>query len=93
MSDIHYIKLIASNPIKGGSLQPKEKYRFFDELFHHYYMKRLAFCSLIKHIFKTDLQKNKISCAKDFISCHMQNLPLNAAQKVKIKKELSLFED
>ena len=39
--------------MKGGSLQPKELYRFFDELFHNYYMERLAFCALIKHIFKT----------------------------------------
>ena len=39
--------------MKRGSLQPKEQYRFFDELFHHYYMERLAFCALIKHIFKT----------------------------------------
>ena len=39
--------------MKGGSLQPRESYRFFDELFHHYYMERLAFCALIKHIFKT----------------------------------------
>ena len=39
--------------MKGDSLQPKEQYRFFDEFFHHYYMERLAFCALIKHIFKT----------------------------------------
>ena len=39
--------------MKSGSLLPKEQYRFVDELFHHYYMERLAFCALIKHIFKT----------------------------------------
>ena len=41
MSDTYYIKLKANNnPMKGGSLQPKELYRFFDELFHHYYMEK-----------------------------------------------------
>ena len=68
--------------MKRGSLQPKEQYRFFDELFHHYYMERLAFCALIKHIFKTDLQKDKISCAKDFISCHMQTLALKCSPEI-----------
>ena len=57
MSDVYYIKLIANNnPMKGGSLQPKQWNRFFDELFHYYYMERLDFCALIKHIFKTNLQ-------------------------------------
>ena len=75
MSDIHYIKLITNNnPMKDGSLKPKAQYRFFDELFHHCYMERLALCALIKHIFKTDLQKNKISFSKDFISRHMETL-------------------
>ena len=55
--------------MKGGSLQPNEKYRFFfDGLMHHYYMERLIFCASIKYIFETNLQKYKISCAKDFIS-------------------------
>ena len=55
---------------------------------------RLAFRALIKHVFKTDLRKDKISCAKDFISVHMQNLALtlNAAQKFKIKKKKLWFE-
>ena len=39
-------------------------------------MKRLAFCALIKHIFQTELLKNKISRAKDFISVHIQILAL-----------------
>ena len=39
--------------MKRGSPQPKEQYKFFDELFHHYYMEWLAFCALIKDIFKT----------------------------------------
>ena len=39
--------------MKGGFLQPKEQHRHFDELFHNYYMERLPFCALIKHIFKT----------------------------------------
>ena len=82
MSDIHYAKFTGNNnPMKGGSLQPK-KYRFFDELFHHYYMARLAFCVLIKRIFKTDLQKNKISFAKDFISPHMQTLFLKRSPEI-----------
>ena len=59
MSDIHHIKLIANNnPMIVSSLQSKEEYRFFDELFDHYYMERFAFCALIKHKFKTDLQKD-----------------------------------
>ena len=37
-------------------------------------MKKLAFCALIKHIFKSDLQKDKILCAKDFIYIYMQTL-------------------
>ena len=79
MSDIHYIKLLAnSNPMKGGSLQ----YIFFHELFHHYYMERLDFCALIKNIFKTDFQKDKISCAKDFGSCHMQTLALKCSPEI-----------
>ena len=91
MSDVHYIKLTANkNPMKGGSFQPKEWYRFFDEFLHHYYVERVAFYALIKHIFKIDLQKDKISCAKDFISCHMQTVALNPAQKFKIKEEISL---
>ena len=44
-------------------------------------MERLAVCALIKRIFKTDLQKEKISCAKDFT---WKPLLLNAAQKFKI---------
>ena len=36
----------------------------------------MTFCGLTEHIFKTDLQKDKISCAKDFISLHMQTLSL-----------------
>ena len=54
----------------------------FYELLHYYYMERLAFCALIKHIFKTDLQKDKISCAKDFISCHMQTLALKCSPEI-----------
>ena len=34
-------------------------------------MERSGFEALIKHMFKTDLQKDKILCAKDFISVHM----------------------
>ena len=79
MSDIYYTKLIANNdPVKCGSNQ---QYRSFDELFDHYYM-RLAFCALIKHIFKTDLQKDKISCAKDVISLHIQTLALKYSPEI-----------
>ena len=39
-------------------------------------MERLGFEALIKHIFKIDLPKDKILCAKDFISVHMQTLTL-----------------
>ena len=44
-------------------------------------MESLTVCALIKRIFKTDLQKEKISCAKDFT---WKPLLLNAAQKFKI---------
>ena len=45
-------------------------------------MERSAFCALIKHIFKTDLPKEKISCAKDFISLHMQTLALKCSPEI-----------
>ena len=34
---------------------------------------------IFKHIFKTNLQRDKISCAKDFISVHMQTLALKCS--------------
>ena len=37
--------------------------------------------------FKTDLQKDEISCAKDFISNYMQTLALTCSQKKKKKKK------
>ena len=44
-----------------------------------------------KHMFKTDWQKkDKISCAKDFISVHMQTLALKCSQKNKDKKIIAL---
>ena len=52
MSDIHYIKFIAKN----NSVK----------LFHHYYIERLAFYALIKHILEADLQTDKFSYAKNF---------------------------
>ena len=55
---------------------------FFDEFFHHYYMKRSAFCALIKHIFKTDLQQDKISCAKNFISRDIQTFALKCSPEI-----------
>ena len=36
----------------------------------------MTFCGLTEHIFKTDLQKDKISYAKNFIFLHMQTLSL-----------------
>ena len=36
------------------------------KLFHHYYIERLAFCALIKHILETDLQMDNFSFAKNF---------------------------
>ena len=44
-------------------------------------MESLTVCALIKRIFKIDLQKEKILCAKDFT---WKPLLLNAAQKFKI---------
>ena len=49
---------------------------FFDRLVHHYYMERVAFSATIKHIFKTDLEKDSVSCVKDFISVRVQTLAL-----------------
>ena len=49
-------------------------------------MERLYICALIKHILKTDLQKDKISCAKDFFSCHMQTLALKYSPEIQDKK-------
>ena len=49
-------------------------------------MDRLAFCALIKHIFKTDLEKGKISCAKGFISRHMETFALNCSPEILDKK-------
>ena len=44
-------------------------------------MKRLAFCDLVKHMFKIDQPKDKI-CTNDIISVHMQTLSLKyVAQK------------
>ena len=57
---------------------------------HPCYMERLSFCALIKHIFKTDLQKDKFLNVKNFISVHMETLPLNAVQKRKIRSSLGL---
>ena len=51
MSDIP-IKLIAKNNLMT--------------LFHHYYIERLAFCALIKHVLETDLQMDNFSFAKNF---------------------------
>ena len=52
---------------------------FLDDFFHHYYMKRLIFYDLIKHMFKINLQKDKISFVKDSILRHIETLALNAA--------------
>ena len=51
---------------------------------------RLPFCALIKHILKTDLQKDKISCAKDFISLHLEALALKCSPEIEDKKEKAL---
>ena len=53
-------------------------------------MQSLDFCTLIKRIFKTDLQRDEISCVKDFISAHMQTLPLKAAKKNEGTKIIAL---
>ena len=47
----------------------------------HYFMKKMALCASIKHMFKIDLQKDEISCAKDYISVHMQTISLKYIQK------------
>ena len=51
---------------------------------------RLAFCALIKHIFKAEFKKEKISCAKDFISLHMETLALKCSPENEDKKEIAL---
>ena len=50
-------------------------------------MERLAFCALIKDMFKTDFQKDRISCTKDFFLSICKSLPLNAAEKFKMEKK------
>ena len=47
----------------------------------HYCMEKMALCGSIKHMFQTDLQKDEVSCAKDFISVHMQTIALKYIQK------------
>ena len=49
---------------------------------HHFCMERMAFCAVIKHVIITDLQKDEISCVKDFISTHMQTITLKYSQKI-----------
>ena len=46
--------------------------------------------ALIKHIFKTDLQKDKNSCAKDFISVHKETLAFKCSPEILDKKEIAL---
>ena len=58
----------------------------------HYYMEMLAFCALIKHMFKTNLQKDEISYANDLILSHMQTLALKCSQKIMIKSNSSGFK-
>ena len=83
MSNIHYVKLIArNNPWKAASSNQRNTTCFFGGVVHHYYMEMLTFCALIKHIFKTDLQKDKSSCPKDFISVHMQTLGLKCSPEI-----------
>ena len=50
-------------------------------------MEQLDFCLLIKYIFKIDLEKDKISCARDFISVHMQILALKCSSEIYSKKQ------
>ena len=59
----------------------------FDELFRHYCMERLDFCTLIKHIFKTGSQNDILS--KDFISVHKQTRGLKCRIKIYNKKRNS----
>ena len=54
---------------------------FFDGRLHHYYLEKLAFYALIKHMFKTGQQKNEITCTKDFIPVHMETVSLKCSQK------------
>ena len=58
---------------------------FFDGLVHHFYMERLAFCTLIKH--KTDLQRIRIPLPKTSFLFITKPVPLNSAQKFEMKKK------
>ena len=55
---------------------------------HHYCMEWLAFRALIKHICKTDLQKDNILCPNFrcanyvLISIHMQTLELKYSSEI-----------
>ena len=88
MSDIDYVKLIAnSNPIKVISLQLKEKYRFFDEFSDHYYIEKLDFFLLWLNIYLKQICKRIV---KDFISLHMQTLPLKCSPEISDKNDIAL---
>ena len=49
----------------------------------------LILCALIKHMFKTDLQRAESLCTKDFTDVQTQNLALKCSQKFKGKKNNS----
>ena len=64
MTGIHYIKVMPEASQWKMAPSNQSNNSLFDGLMHHYYMEKLAFCALIKHMFKTDLQKDEISCTK-----------------------------
>ena len=53
-------------------------------------MERLVFWALIKYIFKADLQKDEISCAKYFNSVHLKTIELKCSRKIQDKKSSGL---
>ena len=93
MSDIHYIKIIARNrninPMKDDTIHRKNT-GFLCGTGSPYYMGKLTFSALIKDIFFEKITKDKISCAKNFISVLMKPWPLNANQIFKMKNIIAL---
>ena len=57
---------------------------------HYYCIEKLAFCALIKYIFKTDLQKIRFHTPKNFVSVHIPTPTLKSSSEISDKKEMVL---
>ena len=90
MSDIYYIKFIArSNPVKVDPPNQSNNTGFLMDWSTLTTWRGCIFM-LQLNIFKTNLSKDKVSFAKDFISVHMQTLRSICSRKIWDKKETAL---